>query len=133
MTFFEQKEQAKKDGMEVTSTTKKADITAFYAGKEPVYLTDKGEALDVTSEPTAEELKAKVEALEAEAKCTHFYEFVTMQAVRGAAPIDGDGKILRNAEGKELRGTRSYKDKYVCKLCNEVELRDSENMFKKAK
>ena len=124
MTFFEQKKQAEADGMVVTSKTKKADITAFYASIVTAETKIGSGEIKLIEDKTDANVVIKEVIVEVEKKCNHFYEFANIAAVRGPKPLDKDGEVRTNADGIELKGQRSYKDRYVCKLCGEVELRD---------
>lgn len=122
MTFFEQKEKAKKDGMEVSGKTTKADIEAFYAAKEATIDVEEVIEAEVAKEVVKEVIKEVI--VEVPAKCNHNYEFKTMQAVRGPKPLDTEGNPRFNRDGGELKGRLSYKFKYECSHCGDVVLRD---------
>ena len=109
MNFLQYKKQAEQDGMEVTPKTKKVDIDAFYANKE------------VKPVEEVKEVKKEVKPT----KCNHNWVMRCMQAVRGPAPRDEEGKILRGHDGLEVKGVISYKFKYECSNCGDVELRDN--------
>lgn len=117
MNFFELKEKAKADGMEITSKTTKSDIDLFYSEKkEP-------ELEEVKAEAVKEVIVEKI--VEVPAKCNHIWEFTNIQAVRGPSPRDEEGKLMKDSYGNIIKGKVYYKDRYKCRLCGEVEIRDS--------
>ena len=108
MKFHELKKQAEADGMTVTAKTNKADIEAYYEGKETV---------EIVQAETVVEPEAPVNT-----GCRHVlqgedaYEFSYSQAVRAPS--------IKLEDGRTQKGEIMWKKVYVCTLCGEKELRD---------
>ena len=101
MNFMQYKKQAEADGMNVTNSTKKADIDAFYEGKE-----------------TVEAVAKPVEVVKEESGCPHkikgedAFEFVRIQAFR------------KEKKPGQNKGDLFYMKEYICHLCGEREYRE---------
>lgn len=149
MNFFEQKKLAKALGMDIHKKTTMLDIEAFLEDNkeqiaevikdnaveevtQPEYIEGENYPVAIIEEPIVEkldngqvelvdepEVKEVVKIVEVYAPCKHNYEFASIQALRGPNVKDEDGRTAK--------GELSYKDKFICTLCNEVEFRDPES------